>query len=102
MTSAGVRPWRADFDSACGHEQFRWSFGGLADQRLCTSSPVLPVPCGHAARVAECDGWRAQEIKAGPHVLELYKKPTDLKRKKLSLLTVKPLYLHITVDLVKA
>jgi len=43
-----------------------------------------------------------EEIKAGPHVLELYKKPTDLKRKKLSLLTVKPLYLHINVDLVKA
>ena len=43
-----------------------------------------------------------QEIKAGPHVLELYKKPTDLKRKKLALLTVKPLYLHINVELLKA
>ena len=44
----------------------------------------------------------SQEIKAGPHVLELYKKPTDLKRKKLSLLTVKPLYLHITIELAKS
>ena len=44
---------------------------------------------------------RRQEIRAGPHVLELYKKPTDLKRKKLSLLTVKPLYLHLAIDLIK-
>ncbi|XP_031438120.1 axin interactor, dorsalization-associated protein isoform X2 [Clupea harengus] len=35
------------------------------------------------------------EIKAGPIVIELYKKPTDFKRKKLHLLTKKPLYLHI-------
>ena len=34
-------------------------------------------------------------------MLELYKKPTDLKRKKLSLLTVKPLYLHLAIDLIK-
>uniref|UniRef100_A0A8C0SYU5 Axin interactor, dorsalization associated n=2 Tax=Canis lupus familiaris TaxID=9615 RepID=A0A8C0SYU5_CANLF len=35
------------------------------------------------------------EIKAGPIVIELYKKPTDFKRKKLQLLTKKPLYLHL-------
>ncbi|XP_015687408.1 axin interactor, dorsalization-associated protein isoform X1 [Protobothrops mucrosquamatus] len=35
------------------------------------------------------------EIKAGSIVIELYKKPTDFKRKKLQLLTKKPLYLHL-------
>ncbi|KAM9517743.1 axin interactor, dorsalization-associated protein-like isoform 1-T2 [Salvelinus alpinus] len=30
------------------------------------------------------------EIKPGPIVIELYKKPTDFKRKKLQLLTKKP------------
>lgn len=35
------------------------------------------------------------EIKPGPIVIELYKKPTDYKRKKLQLLSKKPLYLHI-------
>ncbi|XP_007896452.1 axin interactor, dorsalization-associated protein isoform X6 [Callorhinchus milii] len=35
------------------------------------------------------------EIKAGQIVIELYKKPTDFKRKKLQLLTKKPLYLHL-------
>ncbi|KAJ8355457.1 hypothetical protein SKAU_G00182510 [Synaphobranchus kaupii] len=35
------------------------------------------------------------EIKPGPIVIELYKKPTDFKRKKLHLLTKKPLYLHL-------
>uniref|UniRef100_A0A8C6V2J2 Axin interactor, dorsalization associated n=1 Tax=Neogobius melanostomus TaxID=47308 RepID=A0A8C6V2J2_9GOBI len=35
------------------------------------------------------------EIKPGPIVIELYKKPTDYKRKKLQLLTKKPLYLHL-------
>ncbi|XP_048357950.1 axin interactor, dorsalization-associated protein isoform X1 [Sphaerodactylus townsendi] len=35
------------------------------------------------------------EIKPGPMVIELYKKPTDFKRKKLQLLTKKPLYLHL-------
>ncbi|GCC19963.1 hypothetical protein chiPu_0018645 [Chiloscyllium punctatum] len=35
------------------------------------------------------------EIKAGHIVIELYKKPTDFKRKKLHLLTKKPLYLHL-------
>lgn len=35
------------------------------------------------------------EIKSGPIVIELYKKPTDFKRKKLQLLTKKPLYLHL-------
>ena len=32
-----------------------------------------------------------QDLKEGIHLLELYKKPTDLKRKKLSLLSVKEL-----------
>ncbi|KAM5165384.1 axin interactor, dorsalization-associated protein isoform 1-T1 [Mantella aurantiaca] len=35
------------------------------------------------------------EIKAGQIVIELYRKPTDFKRKKLQLLTKKPLYLHL-------
>lgn len=35
------------------------------------------------------------EIKPGPIVIELYKKPTDFRRKKLQLLTKKPLYLHL-------
>ncbi|XP_040207339.1 axin interactor, dorsalization-associated protein isoform X2 [Rana temporaria] len=35
------------------------------------------------------------EIKPGQIVIELYKKPTDFKRKKLQLLTKKPLYLHL-------
>uniref|UniRef100_A0A8D2A3E5 Axin interactor, dorsalization-associated protein n=2 Tax=Sus scrofa TaxID=9823 RepID=A0A8D2A3E5_PIG len=35
------------------------------------------------------------EIRPGPIVIELYKKPTDFKRKKLQLLTKKPLYLHL-------
>ncbi|XP_071961933.1 axin interactor, dorsalization-associated protein-like [Antedon mediterranea] len=39
------------------------------------------------------------EIKEGPMVVELYKKPTDYKRKKLNLLTNKPLYLHLFLTL---
>lgn len=35
------------------------------------------------------------EIKPGPIVVELYKKPTDFKKKKLQLLTKKQLYLHL-------
>uniref|UniRef100_A0A8C5HMF4 C2 Aida-type domain-containing protein n=1 Tax=Gouania willdenowi TaxID=441366 RepID=A0A8C5HMF4_GOUWI len=35
------------------------------------------------------------EVKPGPIVIELYKKPTDFKRKKLHLLTKKPLFLHL-------
>uniref|UniRef100_G3PJL9 C2 Aida-type domain-containing protein n=1 Tax=Gasterosteus aculeatus aculeatus TaxID=481459 RepID=G3PJL9_GASAC len=35
------------------------------------------------------------EIKPGPIVIELYKKPTDFKRKKLQLLSRKQLYLHL-------
>lgn len=41
------------------------------------------------------------EIKPGPIVIELYKKPTDFKRKKLNLLTKKPLYLHLDQTLHK-
>eukprot|EP00284_Hemiselmis_tepida_P009591 CAMPEP_0174915632 /NCGR_PEP_ID=MMETSP1355-20121228/1232_1 /TAXON_ID=464990 /ORGANISM="Hemiselmis tepida, Strain CCMP443" /LENGTH=339 /DNA_ID=CAMNT_0016160549 /DNA_START=42 /DNA_END=1061 /DNA_ORIENTATION=+ len=40
-----------------------------------------------------------EDLKNGPAVLELYKKPVDPKRKKLSLFTVKPLYLHIDVEI---
>lgn len=39
------------------------------------------------------------EIKEGPAVLELYKKPTDFKRKNINLLTIKPLYLHLKLSL---
>ena len=35
------------------------------------------------------------EIKPGPTVTELYKKPTDFKRKKLQLLSKKTFYLHL-------
>ncbi|XP_069464715.1 axin interactor, dorsalization-associated protein isoform X3 [Ambystoma mexicanum] len=41
------------------------------------------------------------EIKPGPIVIELYKKPTDFKRKKLQLMTKKPLYLHLHQTLLK-
>uniref|UniRef100_UPI00358E510B axin interactor, dorsalization-associated protein isoform X2 n=1 Tax=Myxine glutinosa TaxID=7769 RepID=UPI00358E510B len=41
------------------------------------------------------------EIKSGSAVIELYKKPTDFKRRKLSLLTKKPLFLHIHQTLYK-
>lgn len=41
------------------------------------------------------------EIKPGPIIIELYKKPTDFKRKKLQLLTKKPLYLHLDQTLHK-
>mmetsp|Transcript_40029 Transcript_40029/g.98356 ORF Transcript_40029/g.98356 Transcript_40029/m.98356 type:complete len:200 (-) Transcript_40029:105-704(-) len=40
-----------------------------------------------------------EDLRDGPHVLELYKKPTDLKRKSLSLMTTKPLYLHVSVSI---
>ncbi|XP_025106112.1 axin interactor, dorsalization-associated protein-like [Pomacea canaliculata] len=39
------------------------------------------------------------EIKEGPVVLELYKKPTDFHRRNISLFTVKPLYLHLRLKL---
>lgn len=41
------------------------------------------------------------EISDGPIALELYKKPTDFRRKKknINLLTVKPLYLHLRLHL---
>jgi len=42
------------------------------------------------------------ELKEGGAALELYKKPTDFKRKKLTLLSVKPLYLHVKLKLEKA
>ncbi|XP_022086074.1 axin interactor, dorsalization-associated protein B-like [Acanthaster planci] len=40
------------------------------------------------------------EIKPGPLVIELYQKPTDFRRKKLALLTTKPLYLHLYLNLI--
>ncbi|KAK2191774.1 hypothetical protein NP493_46g08009 [Ridgeia piscesae] len=39
------------------------------------------------------------EIKEGAAIIELYKKPTDFRRKKLHLLTVKPFYLHLKLSL---
>lgn len=41
------------------------------------------------------------EVKPGKSFLEIYKKPTDFRRKKLSLLSVKPLYLHLTLKIDK-
>ena len=35
----------------------------------------------------------------GELVLELYKKPTDPKRKKIRLLSIKPLYLHLRIQI---
>ncbi|CAB1445100.1 unnamed protein product [Pleuronectes platessa] len=50
----------------------------------------------------KCFGFmELDEIKPGPIVIELYKKPTDFKRKKLQLLTKKPLYLHLLQTLHK-
>ncbi|KAJ1066598.1 hypothetical protein K5549_020738, partial [Capra hircus] len=40
-------------------------------------------------------GFPMDEIKPGSTVIELYKKPTDFKRKKLQLLSRKALYLHL-------
>lgn len=39
-----------------------------------------------------------EDLKEGRHMLELYKKPTDLKRKKLSLLSIKELYLNVRIE----
>ncbi|XP_031564204.1 axin interactor, dorsalization-associated protein-like [Actinia tenebrosa] len=39
------------------------------------------------------------EIRNGPACIELYQKPTDFRRKKLNLLTSKPLYLHLTLTI---
>jgi len=40
------------------------------------------------------------EVKGGPATLEVYRKPTDFKRKKApSLLSVKPLYLHVDLSI---
>mmetsp|Transcript_22100 Transcript_22100/g.42965 ORF Transcript_22100/g.42965 Transcript_22100/m.42965 type:complete len:325 (+) Transcript_22100:162-1136(+) len=48
----------------------------------------------------KCWGFiEREDLKDGDHVVELYKKPTDLRRKRLSLLTVKPLYLHLTCEI---
>ncbi|KAL5008421.1 hypothetical protein ScPMuIL_014002 [Solemya velum] len=38
------------------------------------------------------------EMRDGPAILELYKKPTDYRRKNIHLLTVKPLYLHLKLS----
>eukprot|EP00771_Trimastix_marina_P001290 gnl/Trimastix_PCT/2351.p1 GENE.gnl/Trimastix_PCT/2351~~gnl/Trimastix_PCT/2351.p1 ORF type:complete len:297 (+),score=68.57 gnl/Trimastix_PCT/2351:48-938(+) len=40
------------------------------------------------------------EIKPGPCVLELYKKPCDWRRKRVRLLTRKPQYLHLVLSLI--
>eukprot|EP00698_Gefionella_okellyi_P012472 TRINITY_DN3358_c0_g1_i4.p1 TRINITY_DN3358_c0_g1~~TRINITY_DN3358_c0_g1_i4.p1 ORF type:complete len:271 (+),score=44.42 TRINITY_DN3358_c0_g1_i4:88-900(+) len=39
------------------------------------------------------------EIKPGPLALEVYRKPTDLQKRRLSLLSVKPLYLHLNLSI---
>lgn len=38
------------------------------------------------------------EFKPGPACIELYQKPTDFNRKRLNLYTQKPLYLHLTLN----
>mmetsp|Transcript_11870 Transcript_11870/g.27597 ORF Transcript_11870/g.27597 Transcript_11870/m.27597 type:complete len:323 (-) Transcript_11870:142-1110(-) len=48
----------------------------------------------------KCWGFiEREDLKEGRHAVELYKKPTDLRRKRLSLLTVKPLYLHLDCEI---
>ncbi|XP_001640692.2 axin interactor, dorsalization-associated protein [Nematostella vectensis] len=48
----------------------------------------------------KCFGFMEQdEIRSGPACIELYQKPTDFRRKKLNLLTSKPLYLHLTLTI---
>ncbi|CAH3032931.1 unnamed protein product, partial [Porites evermanni] len=39
------------------------------------------------------------EFKPGPACIELYQKPTDFHRKRLNLLTQKPPYLHVTLNI---
>ncbi|XP_073247825.1 axin interactor, dorsalization-associated protein-like isoform X3 [Porites lutea] len=39
------------------------------------------------------------EFKPGPACIELYQKPTDFHRKRLNLLTQKPIYLHVTLNI---
>ena len=39
-----------------------------------------------------------EDLKEGRHLLELYKKPTDLKRKRMSVLSIKELYLNVRVE----
>lgn len=52
------------------------------------------------ATSSKCFAFMEQdELKAGPCVIELYRKPIDYKRKKLALLTSKPLYLHLNLSL---
>mmetsp|Transcript_18071 Transcript_18071/g.46296 ORF Transcript_18071/g.46296 Transcript_18071/m.46296 type:complete len:157 (+) Transcript_18071:483-953(+) len=41
------------------------------------------------------------EMAQGPLALEIYKKPTDLKRKKIALLSVKQLFLHLELTITR-
>jgi hypothetical protein len=41
------------------------------------------------------------EIRNGPLALEIYRKPVDYRRKKLGLLSIKPLYLQLEVQLIE-
>mmetsp|Transcript_15635 Transcript_15635/g.43736 ORF Transcript_15635/g.43736 Transcript_15635/m.43736 type:complete len:284 (-) Transcript_15635:1185-2036(-) len=43
--------------------------------------------------------FEMSEVKNGPLVCEIYNKPTDPRRKKLSLMTVKQLYVHLELNL---
>ncbi|KXJ19840.1 axin interactor, dorsalization-associated protein [Exaiptasia diaphana] len=46
----------------------------------------------------KCFGFMEQdELRSGEACIELYRKPTDYRRKKLNLLTSKPLYLYLTL-----
>ena len=49
-------------------------------------------------RKTSCRCWammEQDEIEEGPLALELYKKPADYRRKRVSLFTVKDLFLHL-------
>lgn len=52
-----------------------------------------PKKCAMSVKCWAC--MEKDEIKEGNAALELYKKPTDYKRKNIRLLTVKPLFLHV-------
>lgn len=79
--------------------------------RVHIQTPVRKMKEANAAVFFEFKHWKPKkkkistrcfaflemdELKEGAIALEQYKKPTDTKRKKLKLHTIKPLYLHLT------
>mmetsp|Transcript_17751 Transcript_17751/g.29189 ORF Transcript_17751/g.29189 Transcript_17751/m.29189 type:complete len:301 (-) Transcript_17751:641-1543(-) len=90
----------------------------LFGQEVFLQTPLERVPQGQAIFL-EFRHWKPKkkkksvrcwsfieisELKPGPVVLELYAKPTSFQRKKskLSLFSVKPLYLHLSITLLNS